>query len=109
MIRPLLLLTLLSTIAISGSTSVRPTNSASQDSCSQAHDAWVTRALEEMETSKPGMTREDLLRVFTTEGGFSTVLHRTFVSRDCHYFKVDVEFEPVGRPSRDEEGRTTLD
>ena len=109
MIRPLLLLTLLSIIAISGSTSVRPTKSTSQESCSQAHEAWVTHALEKIETIKPGMTREDLLSVFTTEGGLSTGLHRTFVSRDCHYFKVDVEFEAVGRPNRDEEGRTTLD
>src|SRR5207245_3207432 len=69
----------------------------------------VTYALEKIETIKPGMTREDLLSVFTTEGGLSTGLHRTFVSRDCHYFKVDVEFEAVGRPNRDEEGRTTLD
>jgi hypothetical protein len=55
------------------------------------------------------MTREDLLMVFTTEGGLSTGLHRTFVSRDCPYFKVDVAFEAVGRPNRDKEGRVTLD
>jgi hypothetical protein len=46
-----------------------------------------------METIKPGMTREELLKVFATEGGLSTGLNRTFVSRDCPYFKVDVEFE----------------
>jgi hypothetical protein len=62
-----------------------------------------------MESIKPGMAREDLLRVFTTEGGLSTGSHRTFVSRDCPYFKVDVEFKAVGRPDRDNEGRGTLD
>ncbi len=61
-----------------------------------------------METIKPGMTREALLTVFTTEGGISTGLQRRFVSRDCVYFKVDVEFQAVGRPSRDGDGRVTL-
>ncbi len=54
------------------------------------------------------MTRERLLTVFTTEGGLSTGLRRTFVSRDCPYFKVDVEFEAVGRPGYDKDGRVTL-
>jgi hypothetical protein len=62
-----------------------------------------------METIKPGMTRDDLLKVFRTEGGLSTGLYRTFVSRDCAYFKVDVEFQAVGRPDRDSEGRVTLE
>jgi hypothetical protein len=35
-------------------------------------------------------------------------LQRTFVSRDCPYFKVDVEFQAVGRPDRDGNGRVTL-
>jgi hypothetical protein len=61
-----------------------------------------------MQTIQPGMTRRDLLEIFTTEGGLSTGLRRTYVSQECPYFKVDVEFEAVGRPSRDEEGRVTL-
>ena len=55
-----------------------------------------------------GMTRADLLKVFTTEGGLSTGLNRTYVYRECQYIKVDVDFEPVGRPARDAEGRVTL-
>jgi len=61
-----------------------------------------------MQRIKPGMTRNSLLRVFTTEGGLSTGLQRTFVSRDCPYFKIDVEFQAVGRPDRDENERVTL-
>ena len=61
-----------------------------------------------MQSIKPGMTRKDLLTVFTTEGGLSTGLQRTYGSRDCPFFKVDVVFEPVGRRSRDSEGRATL-
>jgi hypothetical protein len=70
--------------------------------------AWVAEVLKRMETIKSGMTRKTLLTVFTTEGGLSTGLQRTFVSRDCPYFKVDVEFQAVGRPNRDENGRVTL-
>lgn len=55
-----------------------------------------------------GMTRQQLLTVFTVEGGLSNGLHRTFVSRDCPYFKVDVTFRPEGRPERDSDGRVTL-
>jgi hypothetical protein len=62
-----------------------------------------------MQTITPGMTREVLYTVFETEGGFSTGLQRTFVSRDCPYFKVDVVFQAVGRPDRDGDGRVTLD
>ena len=72
------------------------------------HTAWVARSLTRMETVKTGMTRADLLKVFTTEGGLSTGLRRTYVYRECPLFKVDVEFTPVGRAARDREGRVTL-
>src|SRR5262245_9875389 len=71
------------------------------------HVAWVAGALERMKTIKAGMTRKELLTVFTTEGGLSTSTRRTFVSRDCPYFKVDVVFRAAGRPERDVEGRVT--
>ena len=61
-----------------------------------------------MQGIKPVMTREDLLKVFTTEGGLSTGLHRTYVSQACAYCKVDVEFRAVGRADRDGDGRVTL-
>ena len=49
------------------------------------------------------------MKVFRTEGGLSTGLHRTFVSRESPYFKIDVEFRAVGRPDRDSDGRVTLE
>src|SRR5262249_10588259 len=94
-------------VAIGAASSAR-SNSQSQSSCAQEHQVWVSHALEKMETVKAGMTRDELLKVFTTEGGLSTGLRRTFISRDCAYFKVDVEFRAVGRPDRDSEGRVTL-
>ena len=54
------------------------------------------------------MTRAELLKIFRTEGGLSTGLNQSFAYRECPYFKVDVEFEAVGRPARDKEGRVTL-
>jgi len=82
---------------------------AAAESQSQAeHTAWVGRVLERMLTIKPGMTRSQLLEVFTTEGGIATGLQRKFVSRECPYMKVDVRFDAVGRPNRDSDGRVTL-
>ena len=57
---------------------------------------WVGKSLKEMEAIKVGMTRAELLKVFTGEGGLSTRSQQTYVYRECPYFKVDVRFEPVG-------------
>ena len=75
---------------------------------SRGQTEWVANSLKEIQTIKVGMTRADLLKVFTTEGGLSTGLNRTYVYRECPYIKVDVEFEPVGRPARDKDERVTL-
>jgi hypothetical protein len=56
------------------------------------HTAWVANALRAMESIKVGMTRSDLMKVFTTEGGLSTTSQRTYVYRGCPYIKVDVRF-----------------
>ena len=74
----------------------------------QEHTEWLAESLKEIQTIKVGMTRSDLLKIFTTEGGLSTGLNRTFVFRGCSFIKVDVEFEPFGRATRDREGRVTL-
>ena len=111
MIRRLFVLLLVSIIVVGGSASFRPAQSASSDPCKQDHAAWLTQVLEKMETIKPGMTRWDLLHVFRTEegaprmfgkqGGPPTGLRETFVSQDCPYFKIDVEFKPEGVRNRD--------
>ena|SRR5579863_9187545 len=68
-------------------------SSSRDDSRSSSdHVAWVGESLKRMLTVKPGMTREQLMLVYTTEGGISFALQRTFVSRDCPFFKVDVTF-----------------
>jgi hypothetical protein len=75
---------------------------------SEQHTAWVAESLKRMQTVKPGMSRAELLKVFTTEGGLSTGLRRIYVYRECPLFKVDVEFTPANRPARDSNGRVTL-
>ena len=107
MIRQLLALAVFAA-ALIGPNAVHATSRLRQTPASSDHVAWVAEALKRMQTVQPGMTREDLLKVFTTEGGLSTGLQRTFVSQDCPYFKVDVQFDAVGRPSRDGSGRVTL-
>lgn len=56
-----------------------------------------------MESIKSGMTRGDLLQVFAHQGGFYSPLdpHQIYVSRDCPYFKVEIVFQSVRRPSDD--------
>ena len=58
-----------------------------------AHVQWVENALKDMQTIQVGMTRKDLLRIFTTEGGISSPQTRQFVYKKCPYFKVQVQFE----------------
>jgi hypothetical protein len=74
----------------------------------QAHIDWVGKVYERMLTIAPGMTRAQLLKIFEPDGGLSTSLQGRFVSRECLYFKVEVEFEAVGRSSRDANGRVTM-
>lgn len=69
----------------------------------------IAKSLGEIEKIKAGMTRADLLKVFSTQGGMSTGIYRNYVYKNCPYIKVDVEFEPVGRPARDAQGRVTLE
>jgi hypothetical protein len=63
------------------------------------HVAWVAKSLTEMQKIGTGNTREELERVFYGSGGFFARRNRTYVYRDCPYFKVDVEFDPVGPPA----------
>ncbi len=65
------------------------------------HTQWVGNVLAWIATIKPGMTRSDLLRVFTTEGGLSTRTHRTYVLKQCPIIKVDVDFSISGNEAAD--------
>jgi hypothetical protein len=52
----------------------------------------IAAVLKRYEMVRPGMTRRELSKAFTTEGGLSTSTHRTYIYRGCPYIKVDVYF-----------------
>jgi hypothetical protein len=62
---------------------------------------WLENVLAWIDTIKPGMTRSDLLRVFTTEGGLSTPARQTYVLKQCPIIKVDVVFSASGNEAKD--------
>jgi hypothetical protein len=47
------------------------------------------------------MTRSDLLRLFTIEGGLSTRTRRTYVLKQCATIKVDVGFSVARNEAED--------
>jgi hypothetical protein len=61
--------------------------------------AWIAKILRQIGEIEPGMQRKDLSKVFTTEGGISNRFQRTYVSVECPYIKVDVQFKPVDQDS----------
>jgi hypothetical protein len=65
----------------------------------QERTAWIAKVLRQIGKIKPGMQRKDLAKVFTTEGGRSNRFQRTYVSIECPYIKVDVQFKPAGHES----------
>lgn len=58
---------------------------------------WIDNVLRSVQTIKVGMTRAELLEVFTTEGGLSFISQRTYVYRQCPHVKVDVKFAVTNR------------
>ncbi len=52
----------------------------------------ISAIIKECALIRPGMTRADLLKVFTEEGGLFVPDRRSYVHRFCSYIKVDVEF-----------------
>ena len=102
------MIVLLSSAALGGNGALQASVKGAQGQSTQDHVAWVAGILKRMGTITPGMTRRSLLAVFTTEGGLSTRSRRTFVSRDCPFFKVDVEFQPLNQMNQQENGRAGL-
>jgi hypothetical protein len=64
----------------------------------QEHAKWIASVMDSIHTIKPGMTRQDLVKLFTTEGGAFNRRQRTYVYRECSYIKVAVKFQPIDDP-----------
>jgi hypothetical protein len=63
------------------------------DDYSRERTKWIAKVLRQISKVRPGMTRRDLLKVFTTEGGLSTRFQHTYVYSECPYIKVNVRFK----------------
>jgi hypothetical protein len=76
---------------------IAQSNSTASSEIDSEHTKWIDNAMLSMRTIKVGMTRAELLRVFTTEGGLYTTSQRTYVYQHCPYIKVDVKFAGASR------------
>lgn len=66
---------------------------------------WIAKVMRQIAKIEPGMKRQDLIKVFTTEGGLSNRLQRTYVHSECPYIKVNVRFKAAndnGNDSKEE-------
>jgi hypothetical protein len=59
----------------------------------QERTKWIAKVLRQITKIEPGMKRQDLLKVLTTEGGLSTRLQHTYLYSECPYIKVNVRFK----------------
>jgi len=91
-----LLLLAASMVLVQESATPAPRGSA----IAEEHTRWIDSVLRSILTIKPGVTRKDLLKVFTVEGGMYQRNHRKYVYKECPYIKVDVEFTPVGNEDK---------
>jgi len=61
--------------------------------CDEDLTKKVREVMEVARAFKPGQTRRDLRKDFTTEGGLSDRAHRRYVWRACPIIKIDVVFK----------------
>jgi hypothetical protein len=84
--------TVLCAFAQSGVSSTQPRRKIDQE-----HTKWIAEVMQTILTIRPGMTRGDLQKAFTEEGGLSSPAHRRYVYKTCPYIKVDVDFAAADR------------
>ena len=67
-----------------------------QDPDEKAHQQWLEARYQEATSIQPGMTRSDLLKLFTEDGGFrggSRDSGGGYVLKSCDLIKIEVKFE----------------
>jgi len=83
---------LLFIVCASASLTARPAPQNTPNEWRISHIEWVVARLKAMQSVKVGMRRAELLKVFSEEGGgLSNRTQRTYVDRECPYFKVNRE------------------
>ena len=90
-----LLAVLFLVLIVSSSYAGSSPESSDQTQIEDEHRKWIDQVLQSIATIKPGMTRQNLLKIFGEEGGLSTRTQRKYVYKQCPSIKVDVEFSPV--------------
>jgi len=75
------------------------------DNYDQDRTKWIAKVLREVAKIRPGMKRQDLLKVFREEGGLSTRFQRTYVYARCPYIKVNVRFKLASSEEKGPEER----
>jgi hypothetical protein len=68
----------------------------------QERTKWISKVLWQTGNTKPGMQRKDLLKLFTTEGGLSTVQAQRYVLIECPYIKIAVGFKAGSNGSNED-------
>ena len=93
--RRILAITLLSTIAMIGASAQQTGAGTRPDlAIDEEHSHWLEEVMRSISTIKPGMTRRQLLRILTTEGGLYSRREGRYVYKHCPYIKVIVKFQP---------------
>jgi hypothetical protein len=59
------------------------------------HCPEIREVLDDFGKIRNGMTRRDLDKLFTEDGGMSIRQKTRYLSRRCNYIKVEVHFKPV--------------
>lgn len=59
------------------------------------HTRWINEVLRSIITIQPGMTRKNVARLLTEDGGLQFRGHGRYVYAKCPYIKVDIEFSAV--------------
>ena len=68
----------------------------------------ISDILTECQKMAPGTQRAELMKTFTTEGGFFSPTHRILVHRRCPCIKVEVEFTLSDTKQEDERPTDTV-
>ncbi|HYX27695.1 MAG TPA: hypothetical protein VE863_03950 [Pyrinomonadaceae bacterium] len=64
-----------------------------QSADDKASQQWLEQRYTEATSIKPGMSRADLLKLFTEDGGLQSIPAGTYVLRSCQLIKIAVKFD----------------
>jgi hypothetical protein len=66
-----------------------------QGTAGKSHEEWLQDEYKQASSIKAGMTRTDLQKIFSIDGGINSIPASRYVLKSCRMIKVEVEFEPT--------------